>query len=290
MTEKEQVFNLILKAGGKDPQLPEEIGELYDIVAIDKDVRRFVCVECFSQFDTSSKLQKHVNKKRHKFIIKSQRAFLDEKEKKEKMKRDEEKAKMKEFECDVCGSQLKNKYALNQHKNIHNKKKRIPCTYPDCSKTFARKNQMENHAKSRYHIKKTEKNEEIPKDKDRVKCTQCEKEFSNKQNMMAHVKRKHEGLTFACEKCNKKYKSNDARRKHVNAEHEKLKPYECTTCFTRFPYVQGLLTHYKSKKHDANIRVSRCPKCKTDFTDAKKHVQHAQTVCFKNEIEQFPFE
>ena len=162
-------------------------------------------------------------------------------------KKEENTANLEKFKCTECDSQLKSKIALTQHYKIHNK------TYqcPECEKVFARNNQMHNHLKS--HLKKRERNSNVKptkkQSKSPVSCSICDQVFSHTQNMKAHYRREHEGLTFSCEQCDKKYTSAYARRNHVRAFHDKKRPFKCKICNKTFPFEQGLSNHTKSKSH-----------------------------------------
>ena len=64
-----------------------------------------------------------------------------------------------------------------------------------------------------------------------ITCDQCEYKASQKSNLKAHIKRKHEhkGIVFPCEKCGLKASSKNALRDHKAYKHEG-QTFRCEEC------------------------------------------------------------
>ena len=67
-------------------------------------------------------------------------------------------------------------------------------------------------------------------------CPECDKVFSNKYNMLVHMKNHSKSsVKFACDKCNKSYKSRGNLSHHKKIAHEGLLPFPCPLCGEAFP-------------------------------------------------------
>ncbi|CAG9565781.1 unnamed protein product [Danaus chrysippus] len=95
----------------------------------------------------------------------------------------------------------------------------------------------DNHpqAEERYERGKTEGSPKCQKFIPAV-CSECNKTFSNKYNMLVHM-RNHFGQPsrFACDKCNKTYKSQGSLIYHHKVVHEGQLKFVCSSCGEAFP-------------------------------------------------------
>lgn len=85
-----------------------------------------------------------------------------------------------------------------------------------------------------------EKNKKDPSPKNQkfipAVCPECDKVFSNKYNMLVHMKNHSKSsVKFACDKCNKSYKSRGNLSHHKKIAHEGLLPFPCPLCGEAFP-------------------------------------------------------
>eukprot|EP00092_Neocalanus_flemingeri_P016399 GFUD01017749.1.p1 GENE.GFUD01017749.1~~GFUD01017749.1.p1 ORF type:complete len:482 (+),score=128.51 GFUD01017749.1:44-1489(+) len=74
------------------------------------------------------------------------------------------------------------------------------------------------------------------------KCSQCEKIFSARRNLLRHIQTKHEQPSHCCEQCPKKYNRNDQLREHVQIVHEK-KIFKCHICDKEFKQPRTVRKH-----------------------------------------------
>ena len=113
-----------------------------------------------------------------------------------------------EVECDKCYKKLKNTRSLRRHicpmkkQGVKQVGKRVECTI--CNRSFATKYSLYTH-RSRYHVKKLNKDELVDdsaKDEknsmtseevsdERVKCEICSRPFANKYSLYSHRSRYH---------------------------------------------------------------------------------------------------
>ncbi|CAH0728686.1 unnamed protein product, partial [Brenthis ino] len=67
-------------------------------------------------------------------------------------------------------------------------------------------------------------------------CPECNKVFSNKYNMLVHMRNHNKSTTkFACDKCSKSYKSQGSLSHHQKVAHEGLLRFPCPYCGEAFP-------------------------------------------------------
>ncbi|XP_072929600.1 uncharacterized protein [Epargyreus clarus] len=69
-----------------------------------------------------------------------------------------------------------------------------------------------------------------------TECPKCKKTFSNKYNMLTHMKNHNgEPSRFTCEKCNKSYRSRGSLTSHRLVVHEGALRFPCAACGEPFP-------------------------------------------------------
>ncbi|XP_046971413.1 zinc finger protein 585B-like isoform X3 [Vanessa cardui] len=104
---------------------------------------------------------------------------------------------------------------------------------------------IERHADVEERKKKTEPNLRCQKFIPAV-CPECNKSFSNKYNMLTHMKTHTSELStskFMCIKCNKTYKSRGSLTYHQRVVHEGVLPFLCSMCGEAFPSRTARDTH-----------------------------------------------
>lgn len=133
-----------------------------------------------------------------------------------------------------CTKTFKKPVDLEQHMNTHQGIRPFSCNL--CSKAYYKK----------YHLTVHEKIHSEPQ----FRCTKCEKPFITKDKLIRHEKI-HEKV-FECSRCKKIYVRKKMYDKHV-LKHEKKKViYECEICKSLFNYKKYLRNHIK-RRHDTII-------------------------------------
>jgi uncharacterized Zn-finger protein len=117
---------------------------------------------------------------------------------------------LRDFPCEHCGKEFKLKQHLKNHERSHFENSLIPCTFPGCVKKFTRRNRLDLHLKAVHSGLKL------------FKCphADCERSFSEKGNLMVHL-RTHTGeKPYECKYCSRVFTSvgnkKDHERRHQN--------------------------------------------------------------------------
>merc|ERR1712150_372938 len=127
-------------------------------------------------------------------------------------------------------------------KQISSETKSIEC--PECGKTFARKDNMLIHYRSKHEGIK-------------YPCNQCEYQATDKSNLQKHVQSVHEGIKYHCNQCDYQATTQGDLKKHVQSIHEGIK-YPCNHCDYHATEKGNLQTHIAAK-HSGNILL--CEVC-----------------------------
>ena len=109
-----------------------------------------------------------------------------------------------------------------------------------------------------------------------LRCDQCDKIFTQKENKYVHMKNIHE-KNFQCSQCDRAFGMKCYRDRHFNQVHLKIKPFKCDFCGTGFPKVSRLKNHVQSF-HDTS-KIFKCKICKNTFRtrfDVKRHFQQCK--------------
>merc|ERR1711874_387761 len=114
-------------------------------------------------------------------------------------------------------------------------------------------------------------------------CELCGQKFSNKSNMLIHVRTIHEGeLRFGCKFCDRSFNRNYALKRHVLLMHKGMKLDDnamCTDCGKKFTQKSSLFKHQREvhlgrkRKEDAF-----CDDCGRSFTQRGTLYLHIRKV------------
>ncbi|GFS66171.1 hypothetical protein NPIL_188981 [Nephila pilipes] len=161
--------------------------------------------------------------------------------------------------CTMCKKIFKSHASLKRHhKRIHLSKKPYTCTI--CHRRFLQLSLLSTHSLLHQRIKQEEFQCQICKKifsksmilqkhiflahscQVRHFCYACFNFFSDKEDLMLHMKDHLASETYDCKKCEKQYKTESALKKHrcLNAG---LRPYLCKICGKRFNRMYHLERH-----------------------------------------------
>ncbi|CRK86755.1 CLUMA_CG000587, isoform A [Clunio marinus] len=148
--------------------------------------------------------------------------------------------------CEVCGKMFR-KNALQQHLNVvHFNIKPYQCDI--CGRKCS-KEHLAHHVTT--HIGLEHRTKHLNRVHLNIKPNQCEicrKTFSNKSNLVRHMKM-HEELNcrLPCKVCGKII-NKDSLKQHLDGVHLNIKPYRCEICRNTFTTKSNLVHHMKMHK------------------------------------------
>ena len=128
-------------------------------------------------------------------------------------------------------------------------------------------------------------------------CSQCDKRFRKKSNLLGHIRRIHEGkmkqkifncsicsstftrnmsltnhmtnihnIDYECSVCNVSFKTSAKLKRHLKLMHNVRKSFECPTCNATFSVRNSLKTHI-ARVHEKR-KPHLCPECGKSFGKA----------------------
>merc|ERR1712126_723835 len=90
-----------------------------------------------------------------------------------------------------------------------------------------------------------------------TQCPQCDAVFTQRHNMLAHIRCIHEGLKFPCSHCDYKATKQSHLKKHIESIHEVLK-YPCSLCNFKASQKHCLKRHIESIHEGVKYPCSLC--------------------------------
>ena len=144
--------------------------------------------------------------------------------------------------CDICGSCLKSKYYLEDHKkSVHQGLKNFSCSY--CGKVFASKSTLNGHV-GRMH-------ETIAR---KFKCDKCDFSCLEPNKLKIHEGAVHaKSVKYQCQLCKYFSYRKTGLQNHIKVVHEKYRPHKCELCDLSFTYKRDKLKHMSKHTNDLNL-------------------------------------
>ena len=154
----------------------------------------------------------------------------------------------------------------------------------NCSGYFETKQIFEKHQKicqiapikeiDQEKLQVQKNNEENGKEKPKVKCDKCNKDFSCKRNAREHNKRVHLGERHKCNQCEKDFSRKKILKSHIRVIHENIK-YQCDKCEKEYSCEADANNHKRivhlGERH-------KCNQCEKDFTLKKNMQVHINAI------------
>ena len=115
------------------------------------------------------------------------------------------------------------------------KKKKFPCDFENCTKSFDKRSALQKHIDSVHLGLKP------------YKCDICDKAFGRKGTLKTHVKTVHNNeKPFKCDKCGECFGLKQTLERHLASKHaEGLNLVACPECDEKFPNENQLNTHVR---------------------------------------------
>ncbi|XP_041988729.1 zinc finger protein 287-like [Aricia agestis] len=156
--------------------------------------------------------------------------------------------------CGICPVYFQDSESLLQHRISHLKKANFICHI--CLHILQNSESLEFH----YDIKHFSKN------KDRVKCIQCDRSFTTVKNFRKHWKSLHSGQKFKCKVCSEEFPTANTRNYHIHKHHKLKKKIFCDNCNYSTEIRANLVRHHL-RVHTAAAEKVFCKLCKAQFVN-----------------------
>ncbi|XP_077089291.1 zinc finger and BTB domain-containing protein 16-A isoform X1 [Siphateles boraxobius] len=153
--------------------------------------------------------------------------------------------------CNVCGAELPDNEAVEQHRKLHSGMKTYGCEL--CGKRFLDSLRLRMHLLSHSAGEKA------------IVCDQCGAQFQKEDALEAH-RQIHTGSDMAifCLLCGKRFQTQTALQQHMEV-HAGVRSYICSECNRTFPSHTALKRHLRS--HTAGDHPFECEFCGSCFRD-----------------------
>ena len=128
----------------------------------------------------------------------------------------------------------------------------------ECGKSFKSKKGFSNHTHE--------------KNRERLKCKECDADFAGPSSLYLHVRNIHGQVKYPCDRCDYKATSKQGLERHVQSLHLKTK-FNCEQCDAVLSSRGYLLKHIKAVHDKKKYICDLCPDYKeyTFYCSLKKH-------------------
>ena len=201
--------------------------------------REFNCKVCQIVFTKKEHLKNHNQLKHAEMKNVDEGSVLDDDG--GEQKQDEQ--KQDRFLCDTCGKDFATKVILGRHHlYVHLKVRDVKC--PLCPKTFTVKYFLRKHLATADHGKRETDSRNL--------CQNCGQIFASVDDLKIHVKDFHrDAARFLCEICDKGFSKKRHLIAHLkNGHSEVLNNYSCKYCELGFLKKQQLIIHVQTEHKD----------------------------------------
>lgn len=167
--------------------------------------------------------------------------------------------------CDTCNRGFSTRSKFKCHFQAEHQGERVPCTFPNCTKTYTSEGNMKLHYKK--HLGQY-----------LYPCQYCEKGYMNKGDFDSHMTH-HTKESIECTSCSKTYRTKSGYNKHFErcdggGGSKKIACIICGSEVTR----EYLTTHISQAHGDAQLKsFERCDLCGEEFENIFDRLEHKCT-------------
>uniref|UniRef100_A0A672M8S3 Zinc finger and BTB domain containing 16a n=1 Tax=Sinocyclocheilus grahami TaxID=75366 RepID=A0A672M8S3_SINGR len=160
--------------------------------------------------------------------------------------------------CNVCGAELPDNEAVEQHRKLHSGMKTYGCEL--CGKRFLDSLRLRMHLLSHSAGEKA------------IVCDQCGAQFQKEDALEAHRQIHTGDHPFECEFCGSCFRDESTLKGHKRI-HTGEKPYECNGCGKKFSLKHQLETHYRVHTGEKPFECKLCHQRSRDYSAMIKHLR-----------------
>ncbi|KAM4619762.1 zinc finger and BTB domain-containing protein 16-A [Polymixia lowei] len=160
--------------------------------------------------------------------------------------------------CNVCGAELPDNEAVEQHRKMHSGMKTYGCEL--CGKRFLDSLRLRMHLLSHSAGEKA------------IVCDQCGAQFQTEESLEAHRQIHTGDHPFECEFCGSCFRDESTLKGHKRI-HTGEKPYECNGCGKKFSLKHQLETHYRVHTGEKPFECKLCHQRSRDYSAMIKHLR-----------------
>nr|XP_060643421.1 zinc finger and BTB domain-containing protein 16 [Anolis sagrei ordinatus] len=167
------------------------------------------------------------------------------------------KSESRSEQCSVCGAELLDNEAVEQHRKLHSGMKTYGCEL--CGKRFLDSLRLRMHLLAHSAGAKA------------YVCDHCGAQFSKEDALETH-RQTHTGSDMAvfCLLCGKRFQTQTALQQHMEV-HAGVRSYICSECNRTFPSHTALKRHLRSHTGDHPYECEFCGSCFRDESTLKGH-------------------
>uniref|UniRef100_A0A8C2P1D6 Zinc finger and BTB domain-containing protein 16 n=1 Tax=Capra hircus TaxID=9925 RepID=A0A8C2P1D6_CAPHI len=161
-------------------------------------------------------------------------------------------------QCSVCGVELPDNEAVEQHRKLHSGMKTYGCEL--CGKRFLDSLRLRMHLLAHSAGAKA------------FVCDQCGAQFSKEEALETHRQTHTGDHPYECEFCGSCFRDESTLKSHKRI-HTGEKPYECNGCGKKFSLKHQLETHYRVHTGEKPFECKLCHQRSRDYSAMIKHLR-----------------